>query len=276
MKRILLLIDPEQPDISAIELAAYLSKLNASQVEYIFPRAGRSTVGKLAGFGPVVAEDAATNRSLSDRSGNPALAEKVSWKRLLLNHGLAATPAWEENQSLDSILTASRFADLIITSPRLSAGQDPGGYPSAFLKELLEQSECPVMVAPERFEGWDELLFAFDGSRSSMYAIRQFSYLFPQLSSKPAILLEVNPEKQVDTTLAEQGLHWMRQNYPRLRQVSLQGTAEQGILEYLLRKENVLLVMGAYGRNTFSRFFRRSRADLLMRTLVPAIFITHH
>ncbi len=36
-----------------------------------------------------------------------------------------------------------------------------------------------------------------------------------------------------------------------------------------------MVVMGAYGRNMLSRFFRQSHADLLIKTLAYPVFSTH-
>jgi len=45
--------------------------------------------------------------------------------------------------------------------------------------------------------------------------------------------------------------------------------------DYLFKRKNMFLVMGAYGRNALSQFFKRSHADLLIETVTQPIFIAH-
>ena len=48
-----------------------------------------------------------------------------------------------------------------------------------YLKDALHASECPVLVVPEKFDFPESNILAFDGSESSVYAIKQFVYMFP-------------------------------------------------------------------------------------------------
>lgn len=52
--------------------------------------------------------------------------------------------------------------------------------------------------------------------------------------------------------------------------LNLTKVAEE-VFGYLLKKTNVCVVMGAYERNTLSRLFRPSSADLIIKTIKPRI-----
>ena len=45
-----------------------------------------------------------------------------------------------------------------------------------------------TVIAPFSFYGIDEIMLAYDGSASSVYAIKQFAYLFTELTSNLTLL----------------------------------------------------------------------------------------
>jgi len=55
----------------------------------------------------------------------------------------------------------------------------------------------------------------------------------------------------------------------------LKGDPDSKLFEELLVRKNIFLVMGAYGRNAVSRFFKRSQADMLIKAVSQPIFIAH-
>ena len=58
--------------------------------------------------------------------------------------------------------------------------------PNFYMIEALRASESPVVVVPENFSRIDHLAFAYDGGKESMFAIKQFTYLFPNLTDLPS------------------------------------------------------------------------------------------
>jgi hypothetical protein len=139
----------------------------------------------------------------------------------------------------------------------------------------LKESECPVVIAPENFNGLDEIIFTYDGSKSSAFAIKQFAYLFPQLEDKRVILLQIN-DKGV---WKEEDKHplsaWLQNRYSAIGFQALKGNPDV-LFDYLLKRKNSMVVMGAYGRSSLSRFFRRSLADKLIKSMSLPIFISHY
>ncbi len=69
---------------------------------------------------------------------------------------------------------------------------------------------------------------------------------------------------------------WLSAHYNSIGFVTLEGFAETELLAYLIRKENAIVVMGAYGRNTFLSVLAHSHADPLIKTSGQAIFIAHY
>ena len=181
----------------------------------------------------------------------------------------------DQGDPAKEIIAESRYADIIITDAGISLSENFDGIPSALVKKLLTAAECPVIIAPESFEGIDEIIFTCDGSKSSLFAIKQFCYLFPQLDGKKVSLVQVD-EDGVGTDKERQCLkEWLSSHYSSIGYVTLPGDAEIELMAYLLKKKNAIVVMGAYGRTAFSQYFRHSHAECLIETNNHSIFIAH-
>src|SRR5215213_7726270 len=88
--------------------------------------------------------------------------------------------------ALPQLKMETRFADLLLIESETFYGNvEPDGRTS-YLHEAISQSECPIVVIPEKTVVPRSLVLAYDGSRSSVYAIKQFAYLFPEMTSLPA------------------------------------------------------------------------------------------
>jgi len=68
---------------------------------------------------------------------------------------------------------------------------------------------------------------------------------------------------------------WLKEHYTDLHFEALKGETDNKLFDYVFGRENMFLVMGAYGRNALSLFFKRSHADLLIKTVTQPIFIAH-
>ena len=76
----------------------------------------------------------------------------------------------------------SRFADLLILSSERFYEQAGSDEPNDYLKEVLHDVECPVVVVPETFDFPITTILAYDGKQESVHAIKQFAYLFPEFT----------------------------------------------------------------------------------------------
>jgi hypothetical protein len=73
------------------------------------------------------------------------------------------------------LINESRFIDVVIADATMSFSKKTTGEPSRFVKDILTESECPVILSTADFKAINELVFAYDGSASAMFAIKQFS-----------------------------------------------------------------------------------------------------
>jgi hypothetical protein len=133
-----------------------------------------------------------------------------------------------------------------------------------------------VLLAPQKMHELEEIVFCYDGSASSIFAIKQFTYLFPELQNRRSILLEIN--KKGIPVFDESHYHlmdWLKTHFTSVQYECLEGTAKDRLFTYFFMKKNKLIVMGAYGRGLLSTLFKRSSLDTLVRTVDLPIFITH-
>ncbi|MGZ5190837.1 MAG: universal stress protein, partial [Flavisolibacter sp.] len=69
---------------------------------------------------------------------------------------------------------------------------------------------------------------------------------------------------------------WLSAHYISVDYQSLKGDVKDELFTWFFMKERKLIVMGAYGRPMLSRFFKKSNADVLIRSVDLPLFITHH
>lgn len=175
----------------------------------------------------------------------------------------------------DTIINESRFADVLIVSPGTSFEYGvKEGVPTKFVKALLSKAECPVIVAPETFDEIDEIMFACDGSKSAVHAIKQFTYLFPQLSSIKITVLHVVPPGS--TAVENKKIAgWLKLHYADVAEEVLEGEPSDELFGTFLTKRNKFIVMGSFGRTLFSLALKPSTASLLLKTVNLPLFIAH-
>lgn len=173
------------------------------------------------------------------------------------------------------LIEESRFADAVIVDAETSFNKNFEGIPTEFIKVVLKKAECPVIIAPENFEAIDEIVFTYNGSSSSVFAIKQFTYLFPELKEKKVSIIQVNETGEWLDKDKNKFMEWLQNHYTDFHFEALKGETENVLFDHLFKRKNIFLVMGAYGRTTLSRFFKRSYADLLINTVTQPIFLAH-
>lgn len=178
---------------------------------------------------------------------------------------------------LKAVLKESRYADLLVVDPATSFSWRPEAAPTPFVRDILEQAECPVIIAPPKFDGIDEIIFTYNGSNACMYAMRQFTYLLPQLSCHKATVLSVTPKDQPAKGDMEKLKEWLHTHYPNGSLIVLEDDYVQArLLEYLFEKDKVMIVMGAFGRNMLSNLLVPNPMKPVLQVISQPVFITHH
>ena len=279
MEKILLAIDALKINIPALDFACYLGRLTNSKLTGVFlenlvadEKAVLATAyGKLH-INWEIDESApgyVDKKELIER--NIQLFKKACEDRSVRYniHRDRGVPTHE-------IISESRYADLIVADAATSFAKKYEETPAQFARDIFKEAECPVIVVPSHFSQIDEIIFLYENSKSCAFAIKQFTYLFPEFDDRKAIVLQINdqgvwadPDKYI---LRE----WLQNRYSVIGFEALKADTEDIPVDYLLKKKNAFVVMGAYGRNALSMFFKPSRANILIESIGQPIFISHY
>lgn len=178
---------------------------------------------------------------------------------------------------LQELLKESSFADLLVIDTKTSFTSLGEGASSAFIKDLLSDAHCPVLTVPAHYQYFDKLILCYDGSPSSVYAIKMFSYLFHELEGLPTVLLSVNASTSNHLVENSNIKDLLKLRYNKaVDYVILNGDPEQTMIDYLSKQgEHAMVVMGAYGRSAISRLFQQSFSNRVIQELKLPVFITH-
>ncbi|THU30716.1 universal stress protein [Niastella caeni] len=273
MEKVIVAVDANQVNIQVLDFACFIAKLTHSKLIGIFLGETESPEMQaketITGVGNNVLMEAKESIKQVDKS-------IYFFKEACRNRATNCSVHFGKGEPVVDIIKESRFADLLIVDPEMSFRDKKEGVPSAFIKEVLSKSECPVLIPPFRFDGIDEILFAYDGSPSSVFAIKQFTYLFPELTDKKLIVLEVNENDEVPVIEKEKIGELLQMHFSAIGFKQLRGDASNELFSYLLGKKNIFVVMGAFGRSNLSAFFKHSTAELLLKTINLPVFIAHH
>lgn len=265
MRKILLATNANEVKASAVDFGCFIANLSQSPLTGVFLR---NKYKKEMAESLVPANDEEYEAGIvADISTNA----NIFCNRCLHNDARYSIYHVQGNP-LHEIIKESLYADIILTDGNTSFNEYEG-WPSAFVKELLEYAKCPVIITPFDFDEINEVVFAYDGTDSSIFAMKQFIYLFPELNNVQITLLQVLKDEAADITEKEKLKRFLMMYYDAVHYDTLHGVAGTELFKKFLTHKNKILVMGAYGRRNI---FSRSTADILIKTLNIPIFITHY
>ena len=181
----------------------------------------------------------------------------------------------DKNLPLLELKYESMFADLIIINEHETFSRSAQSTPYEFIDDLLIDSKCPVLVVPDVYTPFQQLIFLYDGSASSILSIKMFSYLFSKLNNLPVTVITVNESDTEQLYLPEElqimaltGRLFSNVNYRVLK-----GKAKEQILESLGAEPGKLVVLGAYRPNNIANLFTGAIADRLLNDRDIPVFI---
>ncbi len=180
--------------------------------------------------------------------------------------------------AIQSLIKESRFADMILIDANERFSNWDKSRPSNFIRNLLADADCPVMLVPHHFKPIERFVFAYDGSPSSVYAIRQFSYLFPLTESQQVEIMMITDDKHSNHFPDHKLLkELLKRKYSIVLQTIVKSDETcDALVEYLKgENRNCMVILGAYQRSSFSRWLNASKADAVLAGLDIPVFIAH-
>ena len=182
------------------------------------------------------------------------------------------------NEVQDSIAEAlkreTRYADLLIVSGNMFYNTSDTDDPGYYMRHTLHEAECPVMILPENFKYPETNLLTYDGSEASVYAIKQFAYLFPEWCARKTYLVYASaksgeiPDKEYIDELVSR-------HFPSIITSKLEFNPDKYFNTWVTDEERPMVVTGAYKRSLLSELLKKSFiADTIHDHKFP-IFIAH-
>jgi hypothetical protein len=169
----------------------------------------------------------------------------------------------------------SRYTDLIVLGSEVFY-KDIGVQASYnYLKGVLQDIDCPVIVVPEEFDFPKSIILAYDGSKESIYAIKQFAYLFPELTDAPTLLVYVNDDAEKDFPDRLQIEELVSRHYSNLTFFKLDVNPKKFFQLWISEEKSAILVSGSYGHAGVSHLFKRSFVKDVITGYSLPVFIAH-
>ena len=247
MKKILALFDvaePPEPILNFIRNLYIVQEFSLKIVFYGFPEPGYSV------------SDAETNIKRFETFCNDRHFSCKIHKDFKSNAEL-----WYEE---------SRYADLLLLSN--ITWNDSADY--QYVDLLIHNSECPVLLLPAHYNGHDRNIVAYDGSAASIYALKQFVQVFPELLDLDTLIAYAD-DGHKDIPGLPFLKEYAQQHFSSLAYYVVTAGTPQNFSAWVEGKGNTMIVSGAKGRSALSEFFRKSFMDELIKNNQVAVFIAH-
>jgi len=215
---------------------------------------------------------------LKQKDAHQRVISADKFDKLCKLHKIEYSIHHDRNIALQDLMDESIFADLLIIDFTESFTHYEEKSPSRFIRDLLSNSQCPVLLAPSVFQPIEKIVFLYDGTATSVYPIKLFSYLLNNVINLP---MEIICVRSMD-----QDLHFphhrqlkdlIKRHHRNIQYTILKGLPEIEIINHLQQEnKKILAVLGAYRRTMVSRWFKSSLADALINQLKVPLFIAHN
>lgn len=177
--------------------------------------------------------------------------------------------------ALPELKKESRYADLLILGSEMFYENMGTNSPNDYLRDVLHDVTCPVLLVPEKFDFPESIILAYDGSEDSVFAIKQFAYLFPELTNKKTLLVYANDDAEEDFPDKIQIEELAARHFSNLTLFKLDVNPKKYFSTWVLEKKSAMLVSGSYGRSGLSQLFKKSFIKNIIADHRLPVFIAH-
>jgi len=181
-----------------------------------------------------------------------------------------------QESSLQALVEVSAAADVILFNANMNLSEYLHTPMNVSMEDVLVKSHCPIYLFTQPEALVQKVILVYDGSPSSLYAIKMYRNLFRGWKNLPTVLLSLNiPGNQPvhNQQLFDDGL---RKHFNHYDTEIQDGDSRLELVNYLQQQiGDVLVVMGTEGGATLRRKFRRSLGSIVLRQTKASVFITH-
>lgn len=184
----------------------------------------------------------------------------------------------DKSIAAQELLRETVYSDLLLISPEETFTHFQEDLPTRFIRDLLADIQCPVMLVPREYVEIAKVILLYDGTPSSVFAIKMFNYLMPWMGKvETEVVSVVDPAVQTHFPDDKLIREFINCHYPDAKYKLLYGIPEIEISGYLEKlPQSTLVALGAYKRGSVSRWFKPSMADVLMKSVTLPLFIAHN
>jgi nucleotide-binding universal stress UspA family protein len=168
----------------------------------------------------------------------------------------------------------TRYADLMVLSSTHFYGNLGKMIQEEYLDNTLHKTECPVVLLPGSYVTPKNIIFAYDGSASSMHAMKQFVYQFPYWTNLDTLIIYADDNKS-EIPFYSLIREYAARHFSKPDYFKLNANPGKYFNTWIEGKGASLLVSGAYGRSYFSELFRRNFLKEVVKTHEIPLFIAH-
>lgn len=179
------------------------------------------------------------------------------------------------NFVLPELIQETRFADLLFIDSKQFYNSIGNDEVSSHLKDALHAAECPVIVLPEDIGFPQRNIILYDGTASSVYAIKQFAYLLPELCNNETLLAFLRTETDVCLPNEKEIVEFAGQHFNELHVLQLDFNPKKYLSTWLDEQKEALIISGSFGRSKTSMLFRKSFVSELIADYTLPLFIAH-
>ena len=178
------------------------------------------------------------------------------------------------NFALPVLKEESRFADVMLLSGELFYKQFLKSNQTEYLRTVVHEAECPVLIVPEDSRLPTSNILAYDGSDDAVFAIKQFAYIFPEFASLPTMLVYANAGEK-DIPEKDEIIELTTQHYKDLTLYHLQAEPKKFFATWVESRPGSILVSGSFSRSTISQAFKKSFVGNVIEDHQLPVFIAH-
>lgn len=274
MRKILLAFDGTNFSRGAFEFARQLNQQSPGLVTGVFlPQVNYSNIWSYAGTAAMspMFIPMAENEDIIAIEKNIARFESLCQK----NHIEYRVHKDFTDFALPALFKETRFADLLILGSENFYASLGIGEPNESTTDTLHGTECAVLVVPEKFQFPESNILAYDGSDDSVFAIKQFAYLFPELCRNKTLLVYAKEEASKELPDEVYIEELAARHFTDLTLLKLQINPKDFFERWIRDRKGSVLVSGAFGRSIFSRIFKKSFVTDTIRDHNIPVFVTH-
>ncbi len=278
MKKFIVAVDGLKYSSSAVSYAVHLAKENKAHLTGVFLNDITYHSYKIYDLITDEGVSGPRQKELEEKDEETRTESKLLFEKACQDAGLPYTVHKDRNIAIRELLHESIYADLLIidkTETFTHYSEDP---PTRFIRELLEQVQCPVIIVPPGYFAMNKIILLYDGEPSSVYAIKMIDYTIESSKKYNAEVISVNDFDDSfhlpDNRLMKE---FMKRHFPGAVYKVIKGLPEIEIMNYLKNEPHgTMVVLGAYQRGMISRWFRQSMADVLLKQIQLPLFIAHN